>query len=283
MNTNSNYVITAVDDLTMFNKKNELLFVLDELQNVSLSNNEETTDVTGQNGRKLSTLKQNKNVQITGSNGLISAGMISAQTGGTYEEVPSYTVDWNESVTLDAETVAAPKVVIQIAHKAVGLPGMEILTIARETLGGSVDTINQLHQVLADPQVGEFTYDPITLEITFAEGEDFEQGDIIRIYYRRNVPVAHVNNPSDTFSQQGRAIINCTVKDLCDNVYHGQISIPRADFTGNFTLDIGSEQAIHNFELNALTSVSLCDRASLGQKGIYWDFILMQDDVEDAE
>ena len=272
---NSNLIITAVDDLILFDNEGKIICSLEELTTVSLANNEETTDITGKNGRKLSTLKQNKSVQVTGSNGVISSGLISAQTGGTLEDVESYSVLWYDQIQLTDPKTAT------VLKKPVGLPGMEIRTIARELPSGAVDTLHQLQQGTT-PGAGIFTFDPVTKELVFSDDE-FEVGDVIRVYYMRNVPVSHVDNPSDTFSQEGSAVLNCTTKDLCNNVYHSQLRIPRASLTGNFTLDLGGEQALHNFELNAFASVSQCDRTAMGTRGIYWDFITFRDDAEDAE
>lgn len=269
-------MITEVVDFTLFgHADNKIVCALEELTTISIANNEETTDLTGKNGRVLDTMKQNKSVTITGSNGIISSGLISAQTGGTLEEVESYPVRWCETIQL------TDPLGVTLQYKPVGLPGMEIMTIARELPGGAVDTLHQLSQGTA-AATGVFEYDPTTKVIEFAEGE-FEQGDVIRVYYTRNVPVSHVDNPSDTFSQEGKAMLNCTTKDLCGNYYHSQLWIPRAALTGNFTMDMGGEQALHNFELKALASVSQCDRTAMGQRGMYWDFITMLQDAEDAE
>ena len=51
-------IITEVAQITAFNNAGELEFVLDEIQDATISNTEETTDVTGRNGRKIASLKK---------------------------------------------------------------------------------------------------------------------------------------------------------------------------------------------------------------------------------
>ena len=60
------------------------LFKLDELQSATIANGQETTDITGKQGRKLGTLKRNKTMTISGNNGLISGGLLEMQTGGKW-------------------------------------------------------------------------------------------------------------------------------------------------------------------------------------------------------
>lgn len=267
--------LTSLDGMTMWDKNNNLVFSLDELQDVSLSNNEETSDITGKNGRKIATLKQNKTVSITGNNGLISGPLMSAQTGGTYTESESYTVYFYDQIRIEDPLSA------QTSYKAVGFPGNEIRAIVFETNGGSVDTLHPMKQTTDAPSAGTFNYDPESRELRFAAGE-LEVGDIIRVYYSRNVKASHVSNPADKFSIEGLVVIDCQSRDLCQNYYRSQIVIPRADFTGNFNLEMGSEQAVHNFEINALASVSVCDKVSSSVESIYWDFITFGLNSEDA-
>ena len=52
------------------------LFTLDELQNATIAQGQEKTDITGRQGRKLSSLKKNKTVTISGNNGIVSGGLL---------------------------------------------------------------------------------------------------------------------------------------------------------------------------------------------------------------
>lgn len=274
----TNLILTSIDSMTLWGPKKELLFALDDLQNVSIQNNEETTDITGKNGRKLATLKQSKTVTITGANGVVSAGMLATQTGGAYDYKDTYPVSWAESLIVDDGEC-------KLSYKPVGLPGMEIRTIVRETVGGQIDTIHPLKQVNGTPEgEDEFSYDPVTQKLTFYTGSGLDQERyLVRVYYTRNVAVTHVDNPADKFAAEGYAIFDCTARDMCQNYFRSQLVVPRADFTGNFTLEIGQDQVLHNFELNALASINGCDPDTLGQDSIYWDFIVFNRDADDVE
>ena len=67
--------ITSLETITAFDLvTGEYLFTLDELQDATIAQTQDQSDVTGKNGRKLSTLKRNKAVKISGNNGMVSCG-----------------------------------------------------------------------------------------------------------------------------------------------------------------------------------------------------------------
>ena len=59
----------------------DCIFELDEVKNFSLSNSEDTTDVTGKGGNTLFIIKKNKQVEGSGTSGYISGNLMTAQTG----------------------------------------------------------------------------------------------------------------------------------------------------------------------------------------------------------
>ena len=79
----SDIVITSLETIQCYDVSNgAYLFTLDELQNATISQTEEKTDLTGKKGRKLNTMKRNKAVTVSGSNGMVSFGLLAAQIGG---------------------------------------------------------------------------------------------------------------------------------------------------------------------------------------------------------
>ena len=75
MNVDGFYV-TSVDMASFFDNANNLVAMLDEIQDATISNTQENNDITGKNGAVIGTLKRNKAVNITINNGLIVAGEI---------------------------------------------------------------------------------------------------------------------------------------------------------------------------------------------------------------
>ena len=94
--------ITSVDTITAFAiTGGAYRFTVDELQNVSIAQSEEKTDITGKAGRKLSSLKRNKSVSISGTNGLISGGLLELQTGGTFQNKATKVL-WTDYLTVQS-------------------------------------------------------------------------------------------------------------------------------------------------------------------------------------
>lgn len=53
-------IITEIDQITCFNNANELEFIMDEVQEGSVNNTQDKEDITGRGGRKIGSLKKNK-------------------------------------------------------------------------------------------------------------------------------------------------------------------------------------------------------------------------------
>ena len=69
-------VITSLETINAFDiTTGAYLFTLDELQSASIAQGQEKVDITGKQGRKLSSMKRNKTMTISGSNGMLSCGL----------------------------------------------------------------------------------------------------------------------------------------------------------------------------------------------------------------
>ena len=76
MNIND-ITITSLETINAFDiVTGAYKFTLDELQNATIAQTQERVDITGKQGRKLSSLKRNKAVTISGANGMISGGLL---------------------------------------------------------------------------------------------------------------------------------------------------------------------------------------------------------------
>ena len=85
MNIND-ITITSLETINAFDiATGAFKFTLDELQNATIAQTQEKTDITGKQGRKLNSLKKNKAVTISGTNGLVSGGLLEMQVGSEFE------------------------------------------------------------------------------------------------------------------------------------------------------------------------------------------------------
>ena len=256
--------ITSLETITAFNiTTGDYRFTLDELQNTTIANTQESAEITGKGGRKLSNLKRNKAVTISGSNGLVSGGLLEAQTGGKFE-----TKDTNILWT-DYLTVSENKAVT--SFKAVGTTGAEIKSLYIRNSDGTLG--QELTQDSA-AKSGKFAYNPESKEITFHT--DVTAGTEIVVYYDRKINADVLSNESDVYSEKCTLYVDAMGEDKCGNVYRIQFFVPKADFSGEFSLEMGENQTAHAFEAESLAG-------GCGAGGSLWTYTVFGVNTTDAE
>lgn len=234
--------ITSLETITAFDiQTGNLKFVLDELQNASIANSEEKVDIVGKAGRKLSSLKRNKAVTISGTNGMVSSGLLAAQTGSelTHKQTE---VLWADYLTVDANNSAVT------SYKAIGTAGAEIEELWVKSADGTLD--KALEQA-ASVSAGKFTYTVASKALKF--NTDIAQGTEIVVYYKRKISADVVENKSDIHGSKVMMYVDAMGEDKCGNVYRIQFYLPKVDFSGEFTIDLGDNQTVHAFEAESLS------------------------------
>lgn len=261
MNVND-ITITELNVITGFDiTTGNHLFTLDELQSASIAQGEEKVDITGKQGRKLNSLKRNKTVTISGANGLISGGLLEQQTGGTFENKATE-VMWTDYLTVTSNAATTN-------YKAVGTAGAEIDGLYLKNADGTLGTKLEQDSTAAS---GKFAYDPSTKALTFSGITDNTE---IAVFYNRRITADVLVNESDHYSKKCTLYIDCIGEDKCANLYRVQFYIPKADFNGEFTIDLGDDQVVHNFEADALSG-------ACGAGGILWTYTVFGANAEDA-
>ena len=248
-------IITSLDEMRCFNNAGELEFIMDELQDTTISNAQENVDITGRNGAIIAQLKRNKSVTITGNNGFLVGGGLAAQTGAEVEQ-GTFNIRVSEVLTVKSNAVT-------MEGDPVGDPGAEIIALYKRNENGSMGTKFEQD---ATASVGKFEYSDKT--ITFSSGE-LQDGDQVVVIYDRETEAAKIVNDSKRYSKTLRMYIDATAKDNCDNEYHVQIQIPRADFSGEFDIAMGSEATSHAWSVSCLAD-------TCSGSGNLWEFYVFE-------
>lgn len=256
-------VITSLETINAFDiTTGNFLFTLDELQSASIAQGQEKVDITGKQGRKLSSMKRNKTMTISGSNGMLSFGLIEMQTGSKFQSKDAEPVMWYDFLEVQNNTA-------QTKYKGIGTVGAEIVELyVLETIG----TIRTSLEQASAAAEGKFTYDPDTKTLTFS---GIANGTQIAVYYKRKVAADVLSNKSDVYSGKCELYVDCIGEDKCANLYRVQIHIPKADFNGEFSLDFGDDQSVHSFEAEGLSG-------ACGAGSTYWDMIVFGENAADA-
>lgn len=262
MNIND-ITITSVETITAFDVvTGSYKFTLDELQNVSIAQSQESTEITGKAGRKLATLKRNKAITISGSNGLVSGGLLELQTGGTFDHKETEVL-WTDYLTVKTNAAIT-------SWKAVGTTGAEIESLYIRNADGTLGTALEQSDAVS---AGKFTYDPESKALAFHT--DIVDGTEIVAYYKRKIVADVLENKSDTYSDKSTLYIDVLGEDKCSNIYRIQFYIPKADFSGEFTFEMGDNQTVHSFEAEALSG-------ACGASGTFFTYTIFGANTTDA-
>mgnify|MGYP007115523887 FL=1 len=171
MNIND-ITITSLETINAFDiVTGAFKFTLDELQNATIAQTQEKTDITGKQGRKLNSLKKNKAVTVSGTNGLVSGGLLEMQVGSEFENKKT-TVKWTDYITVSSNSATT-------SYKAVGTTGNEIESVYVKNSDGTLG--NTLTQGAAVAE-NVFTYDPETKALAFKEGDIADNTEIVVFY-----------------------------------------------------------------------------------------------------
>jgi hypothetical protein len=257
--------ITGIETIDLFGLiTGDYLFTLDELQDATISQTQDKNDVTGKGGRKITSLKRNKAVTVSGTSGLVSSGLLELQTGGDFEEKDTEIL-WTETLTVSSDAATTK-------YKAVGTTGNEIGVIyVKDKNEIAYKKIEQDSEVKA----GKFTYTPSTKAIAFNTGEVPDNTEIV-VKYKRKVTAPVLENLSDVYSKQCTMYVNALAEDKCGNVYRVQYYIPKADFSGEFEQAFGDDQTTHAFEAEALAG-------ACGAGGKLWSYTIFGENIADKE
>lgn len=258
--------ITTLETITAFDVvTGDYLWTLDELQNATIANSEETTEITGKGGRRLAQLKRNKSMTVSGNNGLISSGLLATQTGGEITNKKTK-VQWTDYLVVNGNEA-------ETSYKAVGTVGAEIEALYIRNADGTLG--DQLTQA-ASAAAGKFAYTPATKKLTFHT--DIANDTEVVVFYKRQLMADVLENNSDVYSGKATLYIDAMAEDKCGNVFHIQFYVPKADFNGEFSIEMGDNQTVHAFEATSLASSCF----STGGKALLWTYTIFGEDTEDV-
>lgn len=266
------FTITSYDQITGFDRGTGTLdFVMDELTDFTLSQEEEKVDITGKGGRAIGSLKKNKRVTGSGTNGMLSGGALAVMLGTDVEDINGEVN--NDAVIKITDILTVGDDGATTTATAVGTPGNEIgYVYVRDKDNAYIsggEKYTQTNQESVDTKT--FKYESGTKKITFGNGDKTKlKGKEIIVFYYAKLHGKRITNDADKYSKVEEVFVDCTCQDACDNIFHGQFIIPRADFSGTFEIAGGSDPATQGFEFTSLPNICT------GQSKL-WDFIVFDD------
>lgn len=246
---------------------NSLLFVAEDLQSATMTNEQETVYATGKNGVRIGAADRNKQSNIEITNGTITDGAIAAAVGSEVE-VGKHTIpNYFEILTVATETNVQTATT---TYKAVGPTGKEIAYIYKRNSDG---TQGDKYPIAAAASESAFKYDPATCKITCPTGK-FTAGDqLIVIYDMEATGSKKISNFENKYSKTGKLVADIWAKDICtDKSYFGKIVYYKAKAQGNFNLAFGNDPSVQTMTFDALSGG--CGSAN----NVLWDIFIFDED-----
>lgn len=262
--TINGFTITSLETIHAYNRVTGLCeLYLDELQDTTIENSEDTQDITGKGDRLLKQIKKNKAVTVSGTSALICGDLMAAQTGSEVQNSDNTKIRKPDIIDVPKGAKTA-----KTTYKAVGEAGAEIVMLCTLTQNGALGDKFTQGAVASGT---EFTYEPstqvITLPTDLAKNSDVK----IVVFYDYETTGATVSNLSDVFGKTLKVYVDCIGTDVCDREYKCQFVIPRGQFSGEFSISMGGDQTVQEFTINTLVDVCAGSDAKL------FDFIVYED------
>ena len=194
------WTITSVETIENYSRTDDTcLNILDEIKNITLSNSEDSADVTGKNDTVLFTIKKNKAVEGSGSSGYISGSLLSLQTGS---DPVSGKIKFRKREVISFEDNATEVVT---AETAVGTAGSELLNVLI-----TIDGTTTKYEQASSEDASHVAYTSGTKKITLPTG--ITNAGTIEVVYEYEKDGASVGNSADTYGKTTHTFINALAR-----------------------------------------------------------------------
>lgn len=260
------YIIQNIERISAFDITTGVCdFVVDDLQQAEMTNEQETVYATGKNGVKIGSADRNKASRFTATNGSIVDGVLAAQTGSDIDigkhTVPNY---------MDIIKVNADGKTAKTTFKAIGKTGAEIKYLYKKNVDG---TLGKSYPISSAASTSAFSYDPATQVITVPT-EGFAAEDEIVVFYDIEADnTKKIVNAENKFSKTDKVVFDIFAKDMCsEKSYYGKIVYPKGKVAGNFNLSFGNDPSTQNLEIEALSG-----GCGTGNSKVLWEMYIFDD------
>lgn len=233
-------VMLGIEEVFGFSRSTgELRFAFDQIKSGELGGNNDVTYAEGKRGVRLATLKNNKTNTFSCENGYVIASALATQLGATIEmgsEENKIKVRRAEHVKLgeDKKTLTLSAAPVENTLKYVYLCNGDLTkkeAIAADKFGVAEKVVTLTEEGISD--------------------------DVYLCIYDEEVTVAkRIVNDGESFAEDVELVINMLGQDICSGVqYLVQCIMPKASVAGEWSLSLGNDPAVHNFNAEAMLDV----------------------------
>lgn len=246
-------------------RTNECVFVMEDLQNATIANTQDSVEQTGKNGAVLAISDRNKRSTLTAANGMLTDGALAVQIGAAIQKGTLTIGDHLDTMVTANGTTCVTEFTAQ------GDVGDEIGTIYKSTTDGS---LGQKFTQAAAVSATEFTYNPATKTIALPTGAFAADESVTAFYSISATGAKRITNDVEKYSATVRLVADVLLEDFCDGkTYLGKFTYPRAKCDGNFDLAFGEDTFVHSFSAQAMYS-----GCNIGGEKVLWELSIVDSD-----
>lgn len=238
----NNIVIDRVLRGIFSDKEDNIIFSLNQVQNLSLNSTSESQDVVDALGVSIMELMRSKAIEASAENAIYDFGLLAAQYGTEKVEA---TIE-NKLVTPRMETFVAPKaeggkMKYTLKHTPVAAPKFIYELNGDSTLGAKYAKSST-----TTTSATEFAYADGAIELPtgIAEGTD-----MFVMYEYESDKAIEVVNRADQFAKMGKMTFEILAYDVCDpeTKLFGYLTLPKFQLSNDFDWSIGGDNQVHSF------------------------------------
>lgn len=235
----NNIVIDRVLRGIFSDKNDNIIFALNQVQDLSLNQTSESQEITDALGVSIMELMRAKALEASANNAIYDFSLLSAQYG-TEKKVASADV---KVVTPMMETFEVKKEMTEYTLKHTPVEGKEPTAIY--ALNGD-STLGAKYVSGTGASATEFAYADgvITLPTGVAVGTDM----FVMYEYETDNAIEIVNS-ANNFAKMGKMTFECLVYDVCDpeTKMFAYLILPRFQLSNDFDWSIGGDNQQHAF------------------------------------
>ena len=237
----NNIVIDRVLRGVFSDKEDNIIFSLNQVQNLSLNSTSESQEVVDALGVSIMELMRSKAIEASAENAIYDFGLLAAQYGTKKVEGVAMTVPAMESFEVPAKEGDAPAK-YTLKHTPVAAPVAIYELNGDSTLGSKY--LPETEETTA--QEGTFTYADGVIELPtgLAVGTD-----MFVMYEYESENAMEIVNKANEFAKMGKMTFECLVYDVCDpeTKIFAYVILPKFQLSNDFDWSIGGDSQTHSF------------------------------------
>ena len=232
----NNIIVDRVLRGIFSDKNDDIIFALNQVQNLSLNSTSESQEVVDAFGVSIMELMRSKALEASAENAIYDFGLLAAQYG---TEKVTATADAKLVVpTMESFEVAGTEYTLK--HTPVAAPVAIYALNGDSTLGAKYVAGE------TDASETEFAYADgvISLPTTVKVGDE-----MFVMYEYESENAVEVVNSANQFAKMGKMTFECLVYDVCDpeTKIFAYLILPRFQLSNDFDWSIGGDSQTHSF------------------------------------